>query len=189
MSTLATSRVYTPEDLDRMPDGTAYELVDGNLVERKMGFESSLIAGRILVLLGIFLRGKRLGYLAPPDAGFRCFADDPKKVRRPDGSFIRAGRLPDERAPKGDARIAPDLAIEVVSPDDTAEEIEGKIKEWLAAGVPLLWVVYPATRTIRIHRPPTSPRGRVGELTDADTLTGEDVLPEFSCPVREIFED
>ena len=189
MSTLATPRIYTPEDLDRMPDGTAYELVDGNLVERNVGLESSAIAARIIVLLGIFLRGKKLGHLFLPDGGFRCFPDDPNKLRRPDGSFIRAGRLPNEKAPKGYARIAPDLAIEVVSPNDTAEEIEEKIKDWLAAGVPLLWVVYPATRTVRIHRPPTSPRGRVAQLIDADTLTGEDVLPEFSCPVREIFED
>lgn len=172
-----------------MPDGIAYELVDGDLVERNMGLESSEIAGRIIVLIGLFLRSRALGRLFPPDAGYQCFLDDPNKVLRPDASFIRSGRLPGDKTPKGWGRIAPDLVVEVVSPNDIADDVEEKVTVWLNAGVALVWVVYPSTRTVRVHRPRSSPQGRVSDLTDADTLSGEDVLPGFSCAVREIFED
>lgn len=189
MSTTLSIAPRTPEDLERMPDNVAFELVDGTLVERNMGLESSEIAGRIIVLLGLFLRTRPLGRLFLPDAGFQCFSDDPNKVLRPDVSFIRAGRLPGNKTPKGWGRIAPDLVVEVISPNDIADEVEEKITRWLNAGVALVWVVYPSTRTVRIHRPRTSPHGRVSDLTDADTLSGGDVLPGFTCFVREIFED
>lgn len=189
MSTTVSIAPLTPEDLDRMPDNVAFELVNGTLVERNMGLESSEIAGRILLLLGIFLRTRDFGRLFMSDAGFQCFADDPNKVRRPDVSFVRAGRLPGNRAPKGWGRIAPDLVVEVISPNDIADDVEEKVGEWLGAGAALVWVVYPGTRTVRIHRPRTSSLGRVSDLTDADTLSGEDVLPGFTCSVREIFDD
>lgn len=189
MSITVSIPPLTPEDLERMPDNVAFELVNGTLVERNMGLESSEIAGRIPLLLGMFLRTRVLGRLFVSDAGFQCFADDPNKVRRPDVSFIRSGRLPGNKAPKGWGRIAPDLVVEVISPNDIADEVEEKVTEWLGAGTGLVWVVYPSTRTVHIHRPRSSSRGRVSDLTDADTLEGEEVLPEFTCPVREIFED
>jgi Uma2 family endonuclease len=153
-----------------------------------MGLESSAIATRILGLLFIFLRGRSMGHLFNPDAGFQCFPDDSNKVLRPDGSFIRSGRMPGNKVPKGWGRIAPDLVVEVVSPNDIADEVEEKVNVWLNAGVALVWVVYPTTRTVRVHRPRTSPQGRVSDLTDSDTLSGEDVLPGFSCAIAEIFD-
>lgn len=188
MSTIVSIPPKTPLDLARMPDGDAYELIDGALVERNMGLESCEIAGRIIVLIGMFLRSRALGRLFPADAGFQCFPDDPNKVLRPDGSFIRTGRLPGNKSPKGWGRIAPDLVIEVVSPNDIADEVEEKVNVWLNAGVALVWVVYPTTRTVRVHRPRSSPQGRVSDLTDSDTLSGEDVLPGFSCAIAEIFD-
>jgi Uma2 family endonuclease len=104
-------------------------------------------------------------------------------VRYPDGSFIRRGRLPDDKPPKGHIRIAPDIALEVVSPNDAAEAIQIKIDEYLRAGVRLVWVVYPSTRQIFVHRPDSS----VSRLTAADELTGEDVLPGLSCRVADFF--
>jgi Uma2 family endonuclease len=189
MSTTVSTAPLTPEDLDRMPDNVAFELVNGTLVERNMGLESSEIAGRILGLLFLFLRTRPLGRLFVPDAGFQCFADDPNKVRRPDVSFIRNGRLPGNKTPKGWGRIAPDLVVEVISPNDIADEVEEKVSEWLGAGVALVWVVYPGTRTVRIHRPRASSLGRVSDLTNADVLSGEDVLPGFTCSLGEIFDD
>lgn len=189
MSTTTSIAPVTPEDLERMPDNIAFELVNGALVERNMGLESSEIAGRIFGLLFLFLRTRPLGHLFVPDAGFQCFADDPNKVRRPDVSFIRYGRLPGNKTPKGWGRIAPDLVVEVISPNDIADEVEEKVTEWLGTGAPLVWVVYPGTRTVRVHRPRASALGRVSDLTDADTLTGEDVIPGFTCSVREIFDD
>lgn len=189
MSTIASIAPLTPEDLDRMPDNVAFELVNGTLVERNMGLESSKIAGRILGFLFLFLRTRPLGELFMSDAGFQCFADDPNKVLRPDVSFVRAGRLPGNKAPKGWGRIAPDLVVEVISPNDIADEVEEKVSEWLGAGAAMVWVVYPGTRTVRIHRPRSSSLGRVSDLTDADVLSGEEVLPGFTCSIREIFDD
>jgi Uma2 family endonuclease len=189
MSTVIADRVYTPEDLLAMKDAVAYELVDGKLVKRHMGTESSEIAARILIMLGIFLGSHRVGRLFGSDASYQCFAGAPRKVRRADVGFVRFDRLPGGRAPKSHCPVAPDLAVEVVSPKDTGEEIESKVAEWVGAGVPLLWVVYPSTRTVRVHRPRTSPAGPVSDLKDADTLTGEEVLPGFSCKVSQIFDD
>ena len=183
----APQKVFTPEDLLAMPDAVSYELVDGNLVERNMGMESSEIAARILGLLSAFLRGHPGGHVFGADAGYQCFRDAPRMVRKPDLSFIRAGRLAGEKSPKGHCMIPPDLAVEVVSPNDFADEVEEKVAEYLGAGVPLVWVVYPPTQTVRVHRPRSSPLGSVSDLADADSITGEDVLPGFSCPVREFF--
>jgi Uma2 family endonuclease len=187
MSTLSSSARLVPDDLLKLPDSVSYELVDGKLVERNMGFESSEIAARIIFLISLFLRDRPGGRIVGPDAGYQCFPDAPEKVRKPDVSFIRPGRLPGEQAPKGHCRIPPDLAVEVVSPGDLSYEIEEKVAEYLAAGVPLVWVVHPPTRTVRVHRPRSSPRGEISNLRDSDTLSGEDVLPGFSCSVSEVF--
>ena len=102
------------------------------------------------------------------------------------GSAGSSGRLTGDRAPDGHCRIAPDLAVEVVSPNDLAYQDE-KVAEYLGAGVPIVWVVNPNTRSVRIHRPRSSPRGLVSGLTSEDVIDAEDVLPGFSCPVRDFF--
>src|SRR3954452_10346314 len=85
---------FTPEDLLRMEDAVNYELVDGKLVERHMGMESSRIGVRISKLLSSFADERRLGEVFGADAGYRCFADEPAKVRKPDVSLVRTERLP-----------------------------------------------------------------------------------------------
>jgi Uma2 family endonuclease len=186
MTTTRTKSVFAPEDLLSMPDAVDYELVDGHLVERHMGAESSAVAVAIAFVLAGFIRARRLGHLFTTDCGYQCFPDAPNKVRKPDLSFIRTGRLRDERPPQGYVRIAPDLAVEVISPGDLAYEIEEKVGEYLAAGVRLIWVVYPNTKTVRIHRPASAPPGP-GVARDSDILSGEDVLPGFQSPVSEFF--
>jgi len=183
MTTARTKSIYTPEDLLSMPDAVDYELVDGNLVERHMGSESSAIAMRIAFILTNFVFTRRLGHLFDAECGYVCFPDAPGKVRKPDLSFIRSGRLPDDRPPKGYIQIAPDLAIEVVSPGDLAYEIQEKVNEYLAAGVRLVWVVYPNTKEIHIYRSP----GASSIARQADTLSGEDILPGFQSPVADFF--
>jgi Uma2 family endonuclease len=186
--TVSTETEITPEELLKLPDNVGYELVDGKLVERHMGTESSEIAIRIAILIGIFLRNHSLGKLFGSDASYQCFPKAPKMIRRADLSFIRFGRLPGDKAPKGHCRIAPDLAVEVVSPGDTAEEVDTKVSEYLEVGVRLIWVVHPSTRTVAVHRPAGAPLSSPARLTAADTITGEDVLPGFSCPVKSFFE-
>src|SRR5947207_2724138 len=131
MSVLTPSTEITPEELLELPDAVNYELVDGKLVERPMGSEAGEICGRIVVLLGIFLRKHKLGHLITSEGSYQCLPDAPRKVRRPDASFIRNGRLKNERVPKGHVLIPPDLAIEVVSPGDLAYEVEEQIAECL----------------------------------------------------------
>jgi Uma2 family endonuclease len=187
--TLASNKAkFTPEDLLTMPDAVSYELVDGNLVERKMGTESSMIAVAIATILTNFVKGKKLGFIAGADCGYQCFRDDPNKLRKPDVSFIRAGRLPNNRPPKGHTKIAPDLAVEVLSPGDLVSEVDEKIEDYLGAGVKLIWVVSPETKKVRIHRPTGAAAGPISVLSDSETISGEDVLPGFGCRVGEFFE-
>src|ERR1043165_8836225 len=101
MMTAAEKTSLTPQELLMMPNSKDYELVNGHLVQRHMGSESSAIGAAILFVLANFVRPRRLGHLFDSECGYRCFADDPKKVRKPDISFIRMGRLPDERVPQG----------------------------------------------------------------------------------------
>jgi Uma2 family endonuclease len=91
--------------------------------------------------------------------------------------------LPDERVPKGDIAIAPDLAVESVSPNDTYEEVEVKVGEYLRAGVRLVWVISPETRTLLVRRPDKT----ATTLDTTDTLGGEGVIPGFTCLVGDLF--
>jgi Uma2 family endonuclease len=154
-----------------------------------MGTESSEIALRIAFLLGLFLREHRSGRLFGSDSSYQCFANAPRTVRRADVGFVRFDRLPGGKAPKGHCPVAPDLAVEVVSPNDTAEEVDEKVMEWLGAGVPLVWVVSPGIRNVRVHRPRGAALGPISMLAEEDKISGEDVLPGFSCQVREFFEN
>jgi Uma2 family endonuclease len=188
MTTAAPKAVLTPEDLLNLPDAVNYELVDGQLVERHMGSESSAIGAAIAAVLFTFVKQRRAGHVFNTECGYQCFRDTPNKVRKPDVSFIRSGRLPDERIPQGHTKIAPDLAVEVISPGDLAYEVDEKVQEYLDAGVRLIWIVNPKTRSVRIHRPQNAPQGAISALSEPDTISGEDVLPGFECKVREFFD-
>ncbi|MBW3599207.1 MAG: Uma2 family endonuclease, partial [Planctomycetes bacterium] len=91
---------YTADDLLRLPGGERFELVDGQLVEKEMGFQSGRIAGRTLSRLADHCEKNRLGWVLPSHVGYQCFPDDPQKVRKPDVSFIAAGRLPASEEPR-----------------------------------------------------------------------------------------
>jgi Uma2 family endonuclease len=183
MATAAVATQYTPEDLLALPDKGRYELIDGQLVERNMGARSSYVAAKLLRLLGLLTDAEELGLLFGSDCGYQIF-DDPSRVRYADGSFIRRGRLPGDTPPEGHCRLPPDLVIEAISPNDTARAVEEKIEQWLAAGVRLVWVLYPDTRRLHVHRYD----GTVSKLRLDDALSGEDVVPGFLCRVGEIFQ-
>ena len=174
---------YTPEDLLSMPDRGRYDLIDGQLVERNMSFESSMVAVIINGRLSQHVLAHRLGWFSGPDGGLQVFPDSPHKVRFADGALISRERSPG-RPTQGHLRIAPELVIEVVSPNDVAADVNGKVREYLAAGVLLSWVVYPESRSIDIYRASASN----SQLSEAGVLSGEDVVPGFTLPVREIFD-
>lgn len=176
---------HTPEELLEREDGHRYELIDGRLIERHMGAESSEVAATVIHRVREHARARKLGKVFATDCGYQIFPDEPRRVRYPDMSFVAHGRFPDDRTPAGHVTIPPDLAAEVVSPNDTAEEVEAKRIQFLKAGTRLLWVIYPQSRTVHVYRLD----GSCAVLAEGDTLSGEDVLPEFSCRVAELFED
>ncbi len=108
-----------------------------------MGVESSGVGGELLALLVQYCNQNRLGRALPADSGYQCFPHDPGLVRKADVSFIRKDRIPGGRLPKEWAKFPPDLAVEVVSPNDSAEEVEEKLSDYRKASVPLVWVIYP----------------------------------------------
>ena len=185
MSAIAIPPPVTANDLLTMPDeGQGFELVNGELREINVSKESSRVAGRICTRLDNFCEARDAGYVYPEGTSYRCFPDDPKGTRRADVSFIAVDRMPATTyEDDGHCTTAPDLVVEVVSPNDLSEEVEEKRDEWLAAGVKLVWVVSPATRSVRIHRAD----GSSALLRASDSLTAEDVLPGFTCPVSQLF--
>jgi Uma2 family endonuclease len=187
MSTLTTppkTRRITPEEFLALPDNDRYELVRGKLVELPMSLLSSYVAGEIHYRLVNHCKPARLGWLFPEGTAYRCFPFDRSLVRKPDTSFIRLDRLSTEMAlQEGYVTIVPDLAVEVVSPSDTVQGLEEKIDDFKQAGVKLIWVVHPQHHIVRIHRAD----GTIQQLGETDELSGEDVIPGFRCPVRELF--
>ncbi len=185
MSTLTERATVTPEELLEMSDSKQYELVDGNLEEKEVSYLSSLIGGEVFRRLSTYGLEHGLGTATPSDASFQCFDDDdPLKVRRPDVAFIARGRLPADELARGHVTVAPDLAVEVVSPNDYVYELNKKVQEYLRAGVRLVWVIDPENRTLLVHRADRT----LAEFKPDDELTGEDVIPGFRCHVRDFFK-
>ena len=179
------TRPYTPADLLVMPDGNRYELIDGELVEQNVSTWSSFVAGKVYVRLQCFCEGRSLGWVFPEGTSYQCFPHAPERVRRAAASFIQGGRLTGSVAAEaGHTLIAPDLAVEVVSPGDLAYEVDAKVQDYLRAGVRLVWVVNPQVRTVEVHR--THSAGLI--LREQDELDGEDVLPDFRCKVGDFFQ-
>ncbi|HEY2785122.1 MAG TPA: Uma2 family endonuclease [Fimbriiglobus sp.] len=186
MKRTTTIQKYSPDDLLQMPDeGLGFELIDGELRERNVSKQSSLVAGEVHFHLRLFGQAKSIGWFFPEGNSYRCFPDDPDRVRRADVSFIARSRMtPEEYVEEGHTEIAPDLAVEVTSPNDTVYDVDRKIREWLAAGVRLVWEINPEEKTVQIYRPD----GTVTFLKSSDTLTAEPVLPGFSVPVADLFK-
>ena len=173
----------TVEEFMARPDMRDYELIDGNLVERKsMGGRTSYIAGRIFLAVGNFVEEHSLGWPLVGETIYRCFGPA-QTGRRFDLSFIRFGRLASERIPDADIRIAPDLAVEIVSPNDLAYEVNDKVSLYLKAGVQLVWIVFPETRTIEVFRPD----GSATLIQHDQEISGEPVLPGFKAKVGTFF--
>jgi Uma2 family endonuclease len=180
----AKNRWMSAEELLRLRGPEARrELVRGELIVREpAGFRHGDIAARLLIAVGAFVESRSLGRVFTAETGFRL-RTNPDTVRAPDVAFVRRDRLPDP-APRGYAAIAPDLVIEVLSPDDRPGEVLSKVGDWLETGTALVWVVDPERRTSRVYRVD----GSQELLTDADRLDGEGVLPEFHYELRRAFE-
>jgi Uma2 family endonuclease len=179
---MVTTRQITVDEFETMPLDGLWELIDGELVEvapaAEISFSTTAMIGYLLVdhVLPHGL-GRVYGV-----GGFVLFPDR-QTVRAPDIAFVAA-----ERAPQGEARdhfprLAPDLAVEVLSPLDRMSEALAKIAMYLEAGVRLVWLVDPMEQTVSVFRPD----GTQEELDASMTIDGGDVLPGFSNPVAAIF--
>jgi Uma2 family endonuclease len=158
-----------------------YELVDGVLVEKVMGYQESVLAMEIGRLLGNFVTEHDRGIVAGPDGTMRLM---PGLVRIPDISFVAWERLPGRQVPNGPLPdLVPDLAVEVLSEGNTAKEMERKLKDYFFAGVRLVWYVDPGRRTVQVY---TAPDQRI-ELGEGQTLDGGAVLPGFTLPLEQLF--
>jgi Uma2 family endonuclease len=180
----------TAEELARLPDdGWVYELVEGRLVRMPpAGFDHGDIEFGLGGALRAFVEAAKLGRVVGGEAGFRLSRPgEPDTVLGADVAFVRAERLPprgsDER--RGFPRLAPDLVVEVASPDQHRAEMAAKARTWLAAGVRLLWVVWPASRQVDLWRP--GGEAPTATLGPGDSLDGLEVVPGFRYPLAQLF--
>jgi Uma2 family endonuclease len=176
--------LFTAEEFFRLyshRDGD-YELVKGEVV--KMAPPGGVHGGtavNIAIALGTFVRQHGLGRVVV-ESGFRL-ESQPDTVRGPDVAFIRKERLLEGSLPRAFFTIPPDLAVEVVSPSDTASDMEMKVQDYLRNGTQRVWVVYPDSRRIQAFFPDGSALG----YSEDTAIEDEELLPGFSLPLQEVF--
>jgi len=178
----AAERLYTGEEALALGDIGPYELIEGRIVRMSPTQpQHGNYEYRLAKVLGDFVDRHGLGQVQVGEVGIYV-RRNPDTVRAADVLFISNERLA-KASPAGFLDVAPELVAEIVSPDDRWTEIRQKIREYLSAGVNVVLVFDPSERTIIVCRSPTDQR----ELTTADMLTLEDILPGFSVPVAELF--
>lgn len=181
---MATTRLMTAEDLFEIDDDKSQrELIRGELVTMSpASIDHSVLAGWIHTLLNIHVVSRELGFVSTTDGGYTLHRD-PDTVLAPDVAFVRAGRLPEVEGNPPFPEVAPDLVVEVISPSDRSTYVNDKVALYLGAGVQLVWVVDPRRKTVAVY---SRNRPFIVLSTD-DTLGGDDVLPEFSISVDNLF--
>ncbi len=179
---MTTAGLMTAEQLlSEQPPHKRTELVHGRMIVREpAGYRHGRVAADLSYVIQQHVKANDLGVVYAAETGF-VLARDPDTVRAPDVAFISVKRLP-EPEPSGYAELAPDLVIEVLSPEDRPGEVLAKIGDWLAAGSRLVWVVDPKRRETLVYRAD----GSAVILGDDGVLDGEDVIPGFACPLQEI---
>ena len=186
MATLAPThtRITADEFWQLCADGKPRELIRGQVVETMpAGFEHGSIAQWVATQLTLYQQQihQYLGEVVV-ETGFVIRYPDSESVRAPDVAFIRKERVPDPR-PHTFAAFAPDLVVEVVSPNDAYSAVREKVEEWLRAGVSVVWVVDPFRRTVEVFRLDAP----VEVLREGSTLTCESLLPGFALPLTTLF--
>lgn len=161
-----------------------YELVEGTLVEKPMGYQESSLAAHLITLLGPFVRANKLGNLATADGTMRLM---PGLVRIPDVSFVRWEKLPGRVVPDTPIPdLVPDLAVEVLSKRNKPPEVRRKCREYFLSGVEVVWLIDPRRRTVAVSTADDPEKAVIH--AEGDTLDGGAVLPGLALAVTEIFE-
>ena len=177
---MATATRMTAEELWALPEDQRGELIRGEMTPvTPVGNPHWKIVAKVIYALERFVREQGLGDVGA-EGGF-ILARDPDVVLAPDVAFVRAGRLADDQT--GFMPLAPDLAVEVISPSNSAPEMSRRVRLYLDAGVRLVWIVDPYERTITVYAPDRTAR----MFIDGETLDGGDVLPGFRLAVDDIF--
>lgn len=158
------------------------ELVNGTLVEKPVGMTESLIASNLIRLLGNYAEAGKRGLVSGEQGMVRMLMGN---VRMPDVAYFRRNDLPDGQMPRDAApRVAPAIAVEVLSESNTDEEMRIKVREYFESGVQIVWMLDPPTKTLRVYDGPD----RFRQLTAADVLEGSDLLPGFTVQIGNLFE-
>jgi Uma2 family endonuclease len=175
----------TEDDVDRLEqdENELYELIDGILLRKTMSSYESLLGGRLLTLLNLFVLPRKLGWVLGADGQLRLW---PGRVRIPDVCFIARSQSPTGQFPRGKriASLFPDLAIEVLSESNTQEEMTGKLADYFQSGTRLVWYLDPDTETADVF----TALDRSVHLTKSGVLTGDPVLPGLTIPLATVFE-
>jgi Uma2 family endonuclease len=176
-------KLMTAEELLALPDdGLRHELIDGVITTMvPPGAEHGGLESTVTGHLFVHLTRQPSGRLVAGETGFRL-RRDPDLVRGADVAFIRAERVPAGGLPAGYFEGAPDLAIEIVSPNDGAAEVEEKVQQWLDGGASAVWVIYPTGSRLRAHRPDRTARTYHAD----DEVDGGDVLPGFRMRLADL---
>jgi Uma2 family endonuclease len=173
----------TEEDLLQVLDreNVPCELIDGVLVEKPMGAKESLLAGRLIRILGNFVAEHQLGEVGAPDLTLRIMQG---LVRLPDVAYISSAQFPGGELPSEPiAELVPELIVEILSPSNTRSEMARKRREFFLTGTQLIWTINPNKRTVDVF----TPQDHRTTLTESDTLTGGDVLRGFALKLSEFF--
>ncbi|MBT6143984.1 MAG: Uma2 family endonuclease [Gemmatimonadetes bacterium] len=185
MTTISdTAEFVTATDLlNRADDGYRYELVGGQLVrDSPPGYDHATIVATLSFLLLTWSRRERTGTVSAGDPGFKL-RSEPDTVRASDVAFVSSSRAPRGERPVGYWVGAPDVAVEIVSPNDRMVQVLDKVRDYLEAGAQQVWIIVPQARTLTIHRSIQD----VTVLTAADTLIGDDPVEGLQLRVAEVF--
>jgi Uma2 family endonuclease len=181
---VATRLITADEFLAWPDDGLRHELLNGEVVSMSLpGGRHGKIALKIGRLVGNYIEAHQLGDTYAAETGF-VLTRNPDTVRGADVAFVRRERLAEVINPDKHLPFAPDLAVEVLSPNDRPEPLVAKIAEWLGAGTREVWAVDPATRNVTVHRGAEDPV----VLGETDILDGGSVLPGFELVVGAFFQ-
>ena len=184
MSAAPSTKVWTWEEALELPGGERFEVINGELRERNMSFRSSLIAQMVARFLWRWIDAGHPGWVSGEAGGLTIFGWTAGDVRMPDLAFTSRSRLP--HPPKtGWSSVPPEFAVEVVSPNDQVADAEDKARDYIRAGVDLVWVVVPSTESVHVWRKD----GSRSVLQSGETLSGEDVLDGFSVAVADLFAE
>lgn len=175
--------LVTANELLRMPDdGFRYELVQGEL--RRMspaGYHHGRLIMNIATPLDLHVRSHKLGVVCAAETGF-VLTSDPDTVRAADVAFIRQERVEQKAEPEGYWPGAPDVAIEVISPNDLYTEVDEKVTDWLETGTRMVVIVNPRKSTVTVYRSLL----QIVVLREQDVLDGGDIVPGWNVSIADI---